>query len=141
MGSTSLLVACMVYAPLVLVDWKRIGARFEDALYSKDEFGQRQPSAVLSLWNWTINFLTIESQPLICFARGFILYLTFPGLNTFSQYSLLRYIICGCARVKNSPRTTSSPLSMPFDEESAARLYTRLQFLQLFAIPQSDLSY
>jgi FUN14 domain-containing protein 1 len=66
-------VQYMGSASLVRVDWKRVGARFEDAFHSKDASGQSKPPTVLSLWNWIINFLTADFQPRASFVAGFVL--------------------------------------------------------------------
>ncbi|KAF5330836.1 hypothetical protein D9619_005800 [Psilocybe cf. subviscida] len=73
MGGIFVLLQYMGSASLVRVDWKRIGARFEDAFHSKDASGQSKPPTVLSLWNWTINFLTADFQPRASFVAGFVL--------------------------------------------------------------------
>ncbi|KDR81515.1 hypothetical protein GALMADRAFT_134946 [Galerina marginata CBS 339.88] len=73
LGGIFVLLQYLGSASLVRVDWGRAASKFENLFYTKDASGATKPPNVLSLWTWTMNFLTADFQPRASFIAGFAL--------------------------------------------------------------------
>ncbi|KAG2158360.1 FUN14 family-domain-containing protein [Suillus bovinus] len=73
LGGVFVLLQYLGSMSLVRVDWARMGARFENLLYTKDALGNKKPPTILSLWRWVVDFLTADFQPRASFIAGLAL--------------------------------------------------------------------
>ncbi|KAI0035703.1 FUN14 family-domain-containing protein [Vararia minispora EC-137] len=74
LGGVFVLLQYLGSKSIIRVDWSRISQKFENLFYSADKVtGQRRPPTILSLWRWTVDFLTADFQPRASFIAGLAL--------------------------------------------------------------------